>query len=213
MPPTDHLLTFLVTAFVIIAIPGPSVLFTIGRALSTGRRGAFASLVGNALGLALQVVAVAAGVGAVVRRSSEVYTTIKFAGAVYLVYLGVQAIRHRHAGHAPVGTPVAERSRRRLLLDGVLVGAANPKMIVFLTVVMPQFTDPGRGHDWLQLLVLGAFIPLIAVACDTGWAFAAGSARSWFANSPRRLAALGGAGGLAIVGLGVSVAVTGNRTD
>jgi len=213
VPPADRLLTFVVTAFVIIVIPGPSVLFTIGRALSTGRRGAFASLIGNALGLGVQVVAVAAGIGAIVQRSSDVYTAIKLAGAVYLVYLGVQAVRHRHAFEAAIGTPVAERSRRRLLLDGILVGAANPKMIVFLTVVMPQFTDPGRGRVWLQMLLLGAFIPLIAVACDTVWAFAAGSARTWFANSPRRLAALGAAGGAAIVGLGVTVAVTGNRLD
>lgn len=209
MPPTDRLLTFLVAALIIIVIPGPSVLFTIGRALTAGRRGAFLSLVGNAVGSGLQVVAVAAGIGAIVQRSSEIYTAIKFIGALYLVYLGVQAFRHRHALRATIGMPVAVRSRRRLFLDGVVVGASNPKMIVFFTVVMPQFTDPGLGHVWLQMLVLGAFVPVIAVACDSVWAFAAGTARIWLANSPRRLSAVGGAGGLAIVGLGVAVAVTG----
>ena len=212
MPPTDRLLTFVLAALVIIVIPGPSVLFTIGRALSVGRRGAVLSLVGNAVGCGLQVVAVAAGVGAIVQRSSEVYTAIKFVGAAYLVYLGVQAFRHRHAFSAAIGTPVAARGARRLFLDGVVVGASNPKMIVFFTVVMPQFTDPSAGHVWLQMLVLGAFIPVLAVACDSVWAFAAGSARTWLANSPRRLATVGGAGGLAIVGLGVTVAVTG-RSD
>jgi threonine/homoserine/homoserine lactone efflux protein len=211
MPPTDRLLTFLVTAFVIVVIPGPSVLFTIGRALTAGRRGAFVSLVGNSVGCYLQAVAVAAGVGAIVQRSAEVYTAIKFVGAAYLVYLGVQAFRHRHALHAAIGTPVAERNGRRLFLDGLLVGAANPKMIVFFTVVMPQFTDPDHGRVWTQMLVLGAFIPVIAVVCDTGWALAAGTARNWLATSPGRLSAIGGAGGLAIVGLGVTVAVTGNR--
>lgn len=209
MPSTDRLLTFLITALVIIAIPGPSVLFTIGRALTVGRRGAFVSLVGNALGCYLQVIAVAAGIGAIVQRSSEVYAVIKFVGAAYLVYLGVQAFRHRRAPHPAIGTPVAVRSRRRLLFDGVLVGASNPKMIVYFTVVMPQFTDRGSGHVWTQLLVLGAFVPVIAVVCDSVWAFAAGAARTWFANSPRRMAAIGGTGGLAIVGLGVAVAVTG----
>jgi threonine/homoserine/homoserine lactone efflux protein len=213
MPPTDGLLTFLVTALVIIVIPGPSVLFTIGRALTVGRSGAFLSLTGNALGCYLQVIAVAAGIGAIVQRSSEAYTAIKFVGAGYLVYLGVQAFRHRRAFSASLGVPVAVRTRRRLFLDGVVVGASNPKMIVFFTVVMPQFTDPGRGHVWAQLLVLGAFVPVIAVVCDSVWAVAAGTARRWLANSPRRLSAIGGAGGLAIVGLGVTVAVTGSPAD
>jgi threonine/homoserine/homoserine lactone efflux protein len=138
-----------------------------------------------------------------------VYTAIKFVGAAYLVYLGVQAFRHRRALHASIGVPVGARSSRRLFFDGMLVGASNPKMIVFFTVVMPQFTDPGRGHVWLQMLVLGAFVPVIAIVCDSVWAFAAGTARTWFANSPRRIAAIGATGGLAIVGLGVAVAVAG----
>ncbi|MDT4941538.1 MAG: hypothetical protein QOJ34_1627 [Pseudonocardiales bacterium] len=213
VPPTDGLLTFLVTALIIIVIPGPSVLFTPGRALSTGRRGAFVSLVGNSVGCYLQVIAVAAGVGVIVQRSSEVYTVIKLVGAAYLVYLGIQAFRHRHDFSAALGAPVVARSGRRLFLDGVLVGVSNPKMIVFYTVVMPQFTDPDRGHVWLQLLVLGAFVPVIAIASDSVWALAAGTARTWLASSPRRLAAIGGAGGLAIVGLGVTVAVTGNNNN
>jgi threonine/homoserine/homoserine lactone efflux protein len=188
-------------------------LFTIGRALTVGRRGAFVCLVGNSIGCYLQVIAVAAGIGAIVQRSSEVYTAIKYVGAAYLVYLGVQAFRHRRDLDAAAGPVPTARSSRRLFLDGVLVGASNPKMIVFYTVVMPQFTDPGRGHVWAQLLILGAFVPVIAIACDSVWAFAAGSARMWFANSPRRMSAIGGAGGLAIVGLGVTVAVTGNPGD
>jgi threonine/homoserine/homoserine lactone efflux protein len=213
VPPTDGLLTFLITALVIIVIPGPSVLFTIGRALTVGRRGAFLSVGGNALGSYLQVVAVAAGIGALVQRSSEVYTAIKFVGAAYLVYLGVQAFRHRHALDGAVAAAVPARSSRRLFFDGVLVGVSNPKMIVFFTVVMPQFTDRAAGQVWLQLLILGAAVPVIAVICDSVWALAAGTARTWFATSPRRMASIGGAGGLAIVGLGVTVAVTGNRTD
>jgi threonine/homoserine/homoserine lactone efflux protein len=86
-------------------------------------------------------------------------------------------------------------------------------MIVFFTVVMPQFTDRAAGQVWLQLLILGAAVPVIAIVCDSVWALAAGTARTWFANSPRRMASIGGAGGLAIVGLGVTVAVTGNGTD
>jgi threonine/homoserine/homoserine lactone efflux protein len=211
MPPTDRLVTFLVTAFVIVVIPGPSVLFTIGRALTIGRRGAFLSLVGNAVGVYLQVVAVAVGIGSLVQRSTEIYTAIKFVGAAYLVYLGGQAIRHRNELTSALGADVAAVRSRRQFLDGVLVGLANPKTIVFFTVAMPQFTAPSAGHVPLQLFILGSCFPPIAIACDSVWALLAGSARNWLANSPRRLAAIGGAGGAAIVGLGVTVAVTGRK--
>jgi threonine/homoserine/homoserine lactone efflux protein len=212
MPSTDRLLTFLVTALVLIVIPGPSVLFTIGRALTIGRGGALLSVAGNATGSYLQVIAVALGIGALVERSSEVYTTIKFAGAAYLIYLGVQAFRHRRAFSDAVAAAVPViRSRRRQYLDGVLVGVSNPKTIVFFTVAMPQFTDRAAGHVPAQLLLLGALFPLIALICDSVWALTAATARSWFASSPKRLAAVGGAGGLAIVGLGVTVAVSGRK--
>jgi threonine/homoserine/homoserine lactone efflux protein len=211
MPPTDRLLAFVVTAIVIVIIPGPSVLFTIGRALTIGRRGAFVSLSGNAFGCYLQAIAIALGVGALVERSAELYTTIKIAGAAYLIYLGVQAFRHRHALNDALTAPAEVRPGRRHFLDGVLVGFTNPKMLVFFTVAMPQFTDPAAGHVPLQMLVLAAFVPAIALVSDSVWAFVAGTARMWFARSPRRVAAIGGAGGLAIVGLGVTVAVTGSR--
>jgi threonine/homoserine/homoserine lactone efflux protein len=212
MPPTDRLLTFAITSLVLIVVPGPSVLFTIGRALTIGRSGAMRSVAGNAIGAYLQVVAVALGVGALVERSSEVYTVIKFAGAAYLIYLGVQAFRHRRAlADAVAGAARAVPTTRRQLLDGVLVGASNPKTIVFFTVALPQFADRGAGNVPAQLLVLGGVFPLIALVCDSAWALVAGTAREWLARSPRRLSAVGGAGGLAIVGLGVTVAATGRK--
>lgn len=202
----------MLTALVLIVIPGPSVLFAIGRALSLGRRGAIRSVLGNAAGCCVQVGAVAFGVGALVERSSELYLAIRYVGAAYLVFLGAQAFRQRRVLADALGTAaVPLRSTRRQFLDGVLVGASNPKTIVFFTVVMPQFTDRGAGHLPGQLLVLGAVFPVLGVVCDIGWAVVAGSAREWLARSPRRLAAIGGTGGLAIAGLGVTVAVTGGN--
>jgi threonine/homoserine/homoserine lactone efflux protein len=212
MPPNDRLLAFAITALVIILIPGPSVLFTIGRALSVGRRGALRSVVGNSIGVFLQVLAVALGVGALVERSSELYGAIKFVGAGYLIYLGVQAVRHRRALADSLGADAPTLAvRRRHLLDGLVVGVANPKTIVFFTVALPQFADRDAGHVPLQLLVLGAMFAAIAVLCDSVWAVAAGTARQWLARSPRRLSAIGGAGGLAVVGLGVTGAATGRK--
>ena len=93
--PASHVLAFAALSTVLIAIPGPSVLFTISRALTVGRRAALLTVAGNELGLCVQVVAVAFGVGAVLERSAQILTAVKLAGAAYLVYLGVQAIRHR----------------------------------------------------------------------------------------------------------------------
>ena len=213
MPSLNGFLTFALTAFVLIVIPGPSVLFTIGRALTLGRGGAMLSVLGNTSGCLLQIFAVAFGVGALVERSSEVYLTVKYVGAAYLVYLGVQAVRHRRSlteALAATGTPPP--STRRQYLDGLVVGVTNPKTIVFFSVVMPQFADRDAGHLPLQLIVLGVVFPLIALVSDTAWALVAASARGWLARSPGRVAGVGAAGGLAIVGLGVSVAATG-RTD
>jgi len=207
MPPAGHLITFIVTAAVLIAIPGPSVLFTVSRALVVGRRGALLTVLGNAAGLYVQVLAVALGVGAVVARSTEVFTVLKLVGAGYLVFLGVQTIRHRRT--APDMPPARHTGARRVLREGFVVGVTNPKMIVFLAVALPQFVEPEAGRVTLQMLVLGLLVLVIALVSDAAWALAAGTARDWFARSPRRVERLGATGGASIIGLGVGLALTG----
>ena len=210
MPPTAQLLAFAVTAFVLIVIPGPSVLFTVGRALTVGRRGALLTVVGNTAGLYVQVIAVAVGVGAIVEASVEVYTVLKLVGAAYLVYLGVQAIRQRRAFAASTADAVPARDLR-VLREGFVVGVTNPKMIVFLAAALPQFVDRGAGQLPLQMLVLGLLVAVIALVSDSVWALAAGTARTWLAGSPRRIEALGATGGLAMIGVGAGLAATGRN--
>lgn len=208
----SHVLAFALLSVVVVAVPGPSVLFTIGRALTVGRREALMTVAGNAIGVYLQVVAVAVGVGVVVERSAAVFTAIKLVGAAYLVYLGVQAIRHRRKVTEVLaeGMPAVLPSRRAMR-DGIVVGVANPKSIVFFVVALPQFTDPAAGVVPLQMLVLGALFPVIALVLDSGWALLAATARAWFSRSPRRLELVGGTGGLMMIGLGATIAVTGRR--
>lgn len=208
----SQVLAFALLSVVVVAVPGPSVLFTVGRALTVGRREALLTVVGNAIGAYLQVVAVAVGIGVVVARSATVFAVVKVVGAAYLVFLGVQAIRHRRGvtDALAAGIPTVLPSRRALR-DGAVVGVTNPKVIVFLVVALPQFTNQDAGGVPLQMLVLGTLFPLIALVLDSGWALAAATARSWFARSPRRLEAVGGAGGLMMIGLGASIAVTGRR--
>jgi threonine/homoserine/homoserine lactone efflux protein len=205
-------LAFAVTAAVIVAIPGPSVLFTISRALTVGRDVALLTVLGNAAGVYLQAVATAFGMAAVVERSAAALTVVRYIGAAYIVYLGVQAIRHRRSIIEALGCRVAPVAPLRALRVGLVVGATNPKTIVVFVTVMPGFADRAAGHLPLQLLVLGALFPLWGLLLDSLWALAAGTAREWLARSPRRMAAIGGAGGLAMIGLGASLAVTGRKS-
>jgi threonine/homoserine/homoserine lactone efflux protein len=205
--------TFAALTFLMVVVPGPSVLFTISRALTVGRRDALLTVTGNAAGVYLQVVAVAFGLGAMVSESVTVFTIVKLVGAVYLVYLGVQAIRHRQALSAVFNAEVRATPGRtfKVLRDGFVVGFANPKSIVFLAAILPQFVDRATGAVPAQILVLGIALPVIALLSDSAWALVAAGARTWFARSPRRLALVGGTGGLVMIGLGTTLAITGGK--
>ncbi|MCY0938924.1 LysE family translocator [Streptomyces sp. H34-S4] len=211
MVSTDRLPAFAAMSLLLILIPGPSVLFVIGRALSQGRRAVLTTVAGNTLGAYVLVVAVAFGVGSVVERSVLVFTALKLVGAAYLVHLGIKAFRRRHSLRAEFGSGAAEYGNWRSLWEGFAVGVANPKTIVFFAAVLPQFVDREQGHVTGQMLLLGLVFNLIAVVCDSTWGMVAATARTWFSRSPQRLSAIGGAGGLAMIGLGVTVAATGRK--
>lgn len=210
----DRFLAFAAMSLLVIVIPGPSVLFVIGRALAHGRRTALATVLGNVAGSYALVVAVALGIGALVEESATVFLTVKLAGAAYLVFLGVQAFRHRKemrasAMSAPAGPA---RGDLRTVGDGFVVGMTNPKGVVFFAAVLPQFVDHSAGQVPAQMLLLG-LVPIgIGLVTDTLWGLGASAARNWFARSDRRLSMVGGAGGFAMIGLGVTVAATG-RAD
>jgi threonine/homoserine/homoserine lactone efflux protein len=215
MVSTDRFLAFAAMSLLVIVIPGPSVLFVIGRALAHGRRTAVATALGNVFGSYLLVTAVAFGVGALVERSVTIYLTVKLAGAAYLVYLGVQAFRHRKdlkASAMRTDSRTEPRGDLRTVLDGALVGVTNPKGVVFFAAVLPQFVNHSAGQVPLQMLLLGLIPISIGLVTDTLWGLTASAARTWFAGSDRRLSLIGGAGGFTMIGLGVTVAVTG-RTD
>ncbi len=214
MPSTSAFATFVVASFLLIQVPGPSLLFTIGRALTVGRRDALLSVLGNALGLLAQVLGVAIGLGAVVAASATAYTSLKLVGALYVVYLGVQAIRHRgDARLALDSATLVETSRSTLtsLRVGFTVGLTNPKTIVFFAAFLPQFIDES-GPAAPQLLFLGLVFAVMAVGSDTCWALAASRARDWFARKPKRLDHLSVTGGVMMVGLGAALATTGNSS-
>ncbi len=209
MIPTTNLLAFSLAALLLILIPGPSVLFAIARSLSLGPTAGMLSATGNALGVLPHVVAVSLGLGALIAQSVVLFTVVKVAGAAYLVYLGVQAIRHRQVQATPEAVVAA--GPLKLLREGFLVGFTNPKTVVFLLAVLPQFVAPAQGAVPLQLATLGLIFAVIAVVCDCGWALLAGNARRWLAGSPQRVGQLGGFGGVMMVGLGGALLFTGRH--
>ena len=211
MIPTTHLLAFTLTAFVLIAIPGPSVLFVISRAIALGRTAGVATVAGNTVGAFVQVVAVAFGIGALVERSVAVFTVLKLAGAAYLIFLGAQAVRHRRSLAVALGAEVERKTVARMVLDGFTVGVTNPKVIVFFAAMLPQFVDRQSGQVPAQIILLGGLFAGIALISDSTWALAAGTVRAWLASSPRRLELLGGVGGLTIIAIGTRLALTGRN--
>jgi threonine/homoserine/homoserine lactone efflux protein len=207
----EQLLTFGLAALIIIVIPGPSVVFTIGRALAYGRSVALATVVGNTLGLLTIVALVALGLGVVVQESIVVFTVLKLAGAAYLVWLGVEAVRRRKEflttdGSELLGTPM---TWTRAVRQGYVVGASNPKGYMMLAAVLPQFVDRAEGHVQLQMLLLGLLATTIGLLSDSVWALIASQLRLWFNRSPKRGETIGTIGGVSMIGLGVGLAITG----
>jgi len=161
---------------------------------------------------AVLVVAVALGVGSLVERSAVLFHTIKLLGAAYLIVLGVRAVHASWRGRDVAGRPAdakGDDGTAGSVREGFWVGVTNPKSVVFLTAVLPQFVDREAGHATAQMLVLGLAGALLQLLSDGIWGLGAATARDWLGRSPRRTAAIGGTGGLAMIGLGATVAFTG----
>lgn len=194
-------------AFLLIILPGPSVLFIIGRALQHGRREALVSVVGNSAGVFIHVLLVAVGVGALLAASAVAFVVLKVVGGLYLIYLGVQQIRHRNEGLVVTADadPALPARTRKLFGEAFVVGVANPKTLVFMVAVLPQFVDPSAGMITAQILELGVVFIAMSLVIDGTYALIAASARAWFAKSPRRIATVRSAGGGMISVLGVAL--------
>jgi threonine/homoserine/homoserine lactone efflux protein len=202
----SRLAEYIVAAMIIILAPGPSVLFVIARAIAWGRKVAVFTVAGNVSGSFVLSVFVALGLGPILQRSDLAYTAVQWGGGLYLIYLGVDAIRHRKIHAADMtnqgdSSPSALRSMR----DGFWVGALNPKAIVFYAAVLPQFIDRDKGHITAQLILLGAIFSTLAFISDGSWGLLAGTARAWLANDSSRLEKLRAAGGSIMIVLGLSV--------
>lgn len=195
---------YLVAAIVIILAPGPSVLFAIARAISWGRATAIATVAGNALGMFTLSVLVAFGLGPILQRSEVAFIAVQILGGLYLIYLGVDAIRHSRIEAADmVNQGDVRPSQLRSMRDGFWVGALNPKGLVFFAAILPQFLDRDGSNLTAQLLLMGATFALLAFIGDGTWGVLAGTMRDWMANTPSRLIFMRRVGGVVMILLGV----------
>jgi threonine/homoserine/homoserine lactone efflux protein len=169
----------------VLAAPGPSVMYVVARSLSQGRRAGLWSVLGLEAGLLVHVCASAVGLSSALAASEHGYDAVRIAGAGYLVYLAVRQFRARaEAGtltlkSGPVATPA------RWIRDGFFVDVLNPKTCLFFLAFLPQFVDPAGGAPTLQLLLLGAAVIPVAALCDGGYAVLAGSLRQRLLGSAR----------------------------
>ncbi len=204
----SNLLEFVLASAAIILVPGPSVMFTIARAVAWGRGTAMLTVLGNALGMVVLSTLIAIGLGPALQRSHLLLETVQTAGGVYLIYLGYQALKHRQE-HADdmVALNEAKPSNWNTVRQGFMVGVLNPKALVFFAAIFPQFVDPTVGNVTVQLMIFGLIFALLAVLLDGSWALIVGTSRDWFVNSRERLVFLRTVGGVVMCSLGVLVLI------
>ena len=207
MPDLHTLALFAGASAALVAVPGPAVLYIVSRGIAHGRRGGLLSMLGIESGNFIQVVAATAGLAAIIASSAITFSAIRYAGAAYLIFLGLSSLFGRASGDELARVETPARSSRRLYWQGFVVGMLNPKLALFLLAFLPQFIDPDAGAVWLQTLVLGTLFVVIAAIGDTLFALLAGTAGERFRA---RLAAGGSlrrvSGGI-LVALGVWAAL------
>jgi threonine/homoserine/homoserine lactone efflux protein len=205
-PDSSSIWLFCVAAVALLAIPGPAVLYIVVQSAEQGRRAGLASVAGIHVGSLVHVAAATAGLSALIVASAVAFSAVKFAGAAYLVYLGIRKLLERPVA-ADAGRPPPEPLRRSFT-RGIVVNVLNPKTALFFLAFLPQFVDRSRGDVWSQVLVLGLLFVLLGLVSDSLYAVAAGTVGGLLR---RRRTALRYGSGAVYIGLG-AVAAFARRT-
>lgn len=207
LPEGSTLAVFALAAIVLLVVPGPAVLYIVSQSISQGRRAGLVSMLGIQTGGLVHVAAATAGLSALLMRSALAFDVVKYAGAAYLILLGIRRLLGRESEDAQ-GLP-GSRSLRRLFTQGIVVNVLNPKTALFFFAFLPQFVDVSRGSVAFQIAFLGLVFILLAVVSDGLYALAAGSAAGWLRGRPGFLRGQRYASGTVFVGLGVATALSG----
>ena len=206
MPDGSTLLLFTGASLALLAVPGPAVIYVVTRSIDQGRTAGLVSVLGVEAGTFAYALAAAAGLTGLIAASEIGFGVVKYAGAAYLVYLGVQKLRER--GEPPAELPGV---RSRLFLQGMLVQLLNPKIAVFFLAFLPQFVDPSNGAAAAQILVLGTVFTLLAVLSDGAYVLLAGVVGSRLRGSVRARLRLARLSGGVYIALGLGAALSGTR--
>jgi threonine/homoserine/homoserine lactone efflux protein len=210
LPPPSELLLFLTAAIVLLIIPGPAVLYIVARSVDQGRKAGLASCSGIATGGLVHILAAAFGLSALLVSSVVAYSAVKYAGAAYLIYMGIKKLRERPVAADGV-KHVQPASLRYVYGQGVLVQVLNPKAALFFFAFLPQFVNPRRGPVTLQFLALGMLFTVLGFTSDSLWALTAGSAAGWLQRNRTFLRHQHYVSGTVYIGLGLATAASGSR--
>lgn len=209
MPEPATLLVFSLAALVLVAVPGPNLIYIATRSIGEGRRVGLTSALGVESGTLVHVAAAAVGLSALLASSAVAFSVVKYAGAAYLVYLGVRTLLRAGDGVGTESLPPS--SLKKAYRQGLLVQLFNPKVAIFFLAFLPQFVDPARGPIAVQVAVLGAVLAVLGLVVDSLYAVAAGAAGSWLRARPQVFRRQRYLTGSVYIALGAAAALTGER--
>jgi threonine/homoserine/homoserine lactone efflux protein len=204
VPTVSTLLLFVAVSLALLAIPGPAVIYVVTRSIEQGRRAGLISMLGVELGTLTYALAATAGLSGLLAASTVAFTVVKYAGAAYLVVLGLRKLLERELVPAALST-----RRPRLFINGLMVQLLNPKIAIFFVAFLPQFVTHTRGAGTLQMLLLGVLFTALAVLSDGSYALVAGAVGRWLRHRARANQALMKLSGCIYIGLGVAAALSG----
>jgi len=200
VPDSHALALFAAAALALLVVPGPAVLYIVAQSAGHGRLAGLVSVAGVHLGTLVHVAAAAVGLSALIVSSAVAFSLVKYAGAAYLIYLGIRRLLARDSGEL---LPTRDQQLSRLFTQGAVVNVLNPKTALFFLAFLPKFVDPDRTI-WTQVVILGLTFVALGFLSDSAYALAAGTLGGWLRARSR---ALRYASSSAFVGLGVSAAL------
>jgi threonine/homoserine/homoserine lactone efflux protein len=207
MPAPETYGLFVLAALALLLIPGPAVLYIVTRSIDQGRAAGLASVLGVSTGTLIQVGFAVVGLSSLVLASAVAFDVVKYAGAAYLIVLGVRRLLTRGDAHLAESRP--PKTLRRLYTQGVIVNTLNPKTALFIFALLPQFVDVHAGRVWLQVLILGLTLCALGLVSDGAYAFVAGTVADRLRGSRAIARVERWFGGTVLIGLGVAAAAVG----
>jgi threonine/homoserine/homoserine lactone efflux protein len=210
IPSHSSLLLFISAALVLLLIPGPAVFYIVGRSIGQGRGAGLVSALGISVGCLFHTAAAAVGLSALLMSSAVAFSVVKYLGAAYLIYLGIQKLRSEEP--AELSGNIRPVKLSRIFAQGIIVNVLNPKEALFFLAFLPQFVDPSRGHVAGQILFLGVLLAILGVTSDSLWALFAGTLAHWLRGNARWMRTQRYVSGGMLISLSLATAFAGSSS-